>query len=106
MLAVMSCKSYPEQIAELMLIFKNMDGRFYSQFMQSRRMKAHGAAFYSLILAVNPFMRAGYYVDNSHVKRLIKEVSGMDYRDYLAPLVKEIEQARESALREVRNANG
>lgn len=94
-------KSYPEQLAELMLIFENNDGRYYNSFMQSRRMKAHGAAFYAVILAVKPFMQAGYYIDNQHVKKLIKEVSGLDYKEYLAPLAKEIEQAREVALREV-----
>ena len=43
-------------------------------------------------------MQAGYYIDNAHVKRLIKEFSRMDYRDCLAQLVTEIEQARENAL--------
>ena len=98
--AYMSDKSYNEQITELLLIFENNDGRYYNSFMQSRLHTAHGAAFYSVILAVKPFLPADYYIDNSHVKKLIKEQTGMDYRDYLAPLVKEIEQARESVLKE------
>ena len=93
--AYMADKSYNEQITELLLIFENNDGRYYNSFMQSRRMKAHGAAFYSVILAVKPFLPADYYVDNSHVKKLIKERTGMDYRDYLAPLVLAITESRE-----------
>ena len=59
------------------------------------------AAIYSVILVVKLFMQAGYYIDNSHVKRLIKDATGKDYRDYLAPLVREIEEMRESALKGV-----
>ena len=97
----MAEKSYQEQLAELLLVFENNDGQFYSNFMQSRRMKAHGAAFYSAILAVKPFLPNGYYIDNSHIKRLLKEASGMDYRDYLAPLGMAITESREELLKEL-----
>ena len=93
-------KTYNEQIFELLLIFENNDSRYYLNFMASCRMKAHSAAFYSLVLAVKPFLPTGYYAANQQIKTLIEKYSGQDYKNYLAPLVKEIERLREGMLNE------
>ena len=103
--AYMRDKSYTEQLEDLLLIFENSDSRYYLNFMASRRVKAHSAAFYSVVLAVKPFLPTGYYTTNQQIKKLIEKYSGLDYRDYLAPLVKEIERLRDEMLNEKFNSS-
>lgn len=101
----MESKNHNEQIEELMLIFENNDSRYYENFMKNKRVKAHSAAFYSVIIAIRPFMEKGYYADNAQIKKLIKEFTGKDYKDYLADLVIMIEESRDELLEEMLNNN-
>lgn len=91
-------RTHLETLEELKLIFDNNDSRYYLNFMQSKRVKAHSAAFYSVILAIKPFMPAGYYASNAQVKANILHFFGMDYKSFLAPLVAELEKDRDEYL--------
>ncbi len=91
-------KSYKEKLEELMLIFENNDYNYYKNFMSSKRVKAHSAAFYSVILALKPFIPAGYYANNAQIKANILHFFGMDFKEFLAPLVAELEKNRNEYL--------
>lgn len=94
----MENRTHSESIEELVLIFENNDSRYYLDFMASRRVKAHSGAFYSVILAIKPFMPKGYYASNPQIKNLIKEFFCMDYKEFLAPLVAYLEESRNENL--------
>ena len=64
----MSWRNHSQSIDELALIFENNDANYYNNFINSRRVKAHSAAFYSVILAVKPFLSKGYYASNAQIK--------------------------------------
>lgn len=96
----MDGRTHEESIDELELIFENNDSRYYLNFMQSRRVKAHSAAFYSVILAVTPFMPKGYYASNPQIKANIQAFFEMDYKEFLAPLVEYLEDSRNEFLSE------
>ena len=96
----MSWRNHEQSIDELALIFENNDGNYYKNFMQSRRVKAHSAAFYSVILAVKPFLPKGYYASNAQIKANIQAFFGMDYKEFLAPLVEYLEDSRNEFLSE------
>lgn len=91
-------KSYKEKLEELILIFENNDYNYYKNFMASKRVKAHSAAFYAVILAIKPFMPAGYYASNPQIKANILHSFNMDYKAFLAPLVAELEKERNENL--------
>lgn len=96
----MDGRTHEESIDELALIFENNDGNYYNNFMQSKRVKAHSAAFYSVILAVKPFLSSGYYASNPQIKANILDFFGMDYKKFLAPLVEYLEDSRNEFLSE------
>lgn len=96
----MDGRTHEESIDELALIFENNDGNYYNDFMRSRRVKAHSAAFYSVILAVTPFMPKGYYASNPQIKANIQAFFGMDYKEFLHPLVEYLEDSRNEFLSE------
>lgn len=96
----MSWRNHEQSIDELALIFENNDGNYYNNFIQLRRVKAHSAAFYSVILAVKPFLPKGYYASNAQIKANIQAFFGMDYKEFLAPLVEYLEDSRNEFLSE------
>lgn len=98
--AYMEHKDHAARTQELRLIFENNAPEFYSNFMRSRRVKSHSAAFYSVILALKPFLRGGYYASNPQVKKLIEEYFGQPYEVFLADLTAQIEELREEQLGE------
>ncbi|HHV6356591.1 TPA: hypothetical protein ACUMCI_001826, partial [Haemophilus influenzae] len=67
-------------------------------FMLSRRVKAHSAAFYSVILTIKNFLPAGIVASNPQIKANILHFFGMDYKEFLKPLVAEIEKDRDENL--------
>ena len=89
---------HAEVIAELKLILENCDTRYYNNFMNSRRTKAHSAAFYSVILAIKDYMPKGYYASNPQIKANISEIFGMDFKKFLAPLTRLLEKERDENL--------
>lgn len=90
---------HAEVTAELKLILENCDTRYYNDFMNSRRIKAHSAAFYSVILALKDHMPTGYYASNPQIKANISEIFGMDFKEFLAPLTRLLEKEREENLK-------
>lgn len=96
----MEWRDHAQSIDELALIIENNDANYYNNFMQSKRVKAHSAAFYSVILAVKPFMPKGYYASNPQIKANIQAFFGMDYKEFLAPLVEYLEDSRNEFLSE------
>lgn len=96
----MDGRTHDESIDELVLIFENNDGNYYNNFIQSRRVKAHSGAFYAVILALQPFMPKGYYASNPQIKAYILDFFGMDYKEFLRPLVEYLEQSRNEFLSE------
>lgn len=96
----MDGRTHEESMTELELIFENNDGNYYNNFMQSKWVKAHSAAFYSVILAVKPFMPKGYYASNPQIKANIQAFFGMDYTEFLAPLVEYLEDSLNEFLSE------
>ena len=99
----MDGRTHDESIDELELIFENNDSNYYLNFMQSKRVKAHSGAFYSVILALQPFMSKGYYASNPQIKANILHFFGMDYKEFLRPLVERLERSREEYLKESEN---
>lgn len=95
----MDGRTHEESIDELELIFENNDSRYYNDFMESRRIKAHSGAFYSVILALQPFMHKGYYASNPQIKANILYFFGMDYKTFLRPLVERLERSRNDYLK-------
>lgn len=91
-------RTHEERIDELELIFENNDCSYYENFMASKRVKAHSGAFYSVMLAIKPFLPKGYYASNLQVKALISEFFAMDYKDFLADLVERLENSRNEIL--------
>lgn len=91
-------RTHSETLEELKLIFDNNDYGYYRNFITSRKVKAHSAAFYSVILAIFPFMPAGYYASNAQIKANILHFFRMDFKDFLAPLVAELEKERNNYL--------
>lgn len=98
----MKHKSHSERMFELLLNFENNDSNYYYLFMKYRRMKAHSAAFYSVILAIKPFLSKGYYASNEQIKQNIKEFFGMTYKEFLADLVRMIDDSRNEYLEELK----
>lgn len=96
----MDGRTHEESIDELELIFENNDSRYFLNFMQSKRVKAHSGAFYAVILALQPFMPKGYYASNPQIKANILDFFGMDYKKFLAPLVEYLEDSRNEFLSE------
>ena len=94
----MDGRTHDESIDELELIFENNDSRYYLNFMQSKRVKAHSGAFYAVILALQPFMPKGYYASNPQIKANILHFFGMDYKTFLRPLVERLERSRNEYL--------
>ena len=90
--------THAEVTAELKLILQNCADRYYNDFMNSRRTKAHSAAFYSVILAIKAYMPKGYYASNPQMKANISEIFGMDFKEFLAPLTRLLEKEREENL--------
>lgn len=84
--------------AELKLILENCSNGYFDNFMSSRRVKAHSAAFYSVILALKDYMPTGYYASNAQIKAIILEFFKMDYKKFLAPLIRLLEKQREENL--------
>lgn len=84
--------------AELKLILENCSDGYFDNFMSSRRVKAHSAAFYSVILALKDYMPTGYYASHAQVKAIILEFFKMDYKAFLKPLIKRLEELREENL--------
>lgn len=95
----MNGRTHEESIDELELIFENNDSRYYLNFMESRRVKAHSGAFYAVILALQPFIPKGYYASNPQIKANILHFFGMDYKTFLRPLVERLENARNEYLK-------
>lgn len=98
----MEHKSHSERMEELLLIFENNDADYYQSFMKYRRMKAHSAAFYSVISALKIFLPKGYYASNEQIKQNIKDFFGMNYKEFLADLVRMIDDSREEYLEELK----
>lgn len=96
-------RTHEESIDELELIFENNDSQYYLNFMESRRVKAHSGAFYSVILALRPFMPSGYYASNPQIKANILHFFGMDFKEFLRPLADRLERSREQYLKELKN---
>lgn len=90
--------TFEDVTAELKLILQNCADRYYNDFMNSRRTKAHSAAFYSVILALKDYMPTGYYASNAQIKAIILEFFKMDYKKFLAPLIRLLEKEREENL--------
>lgn len=90
--------THAEVTAELKLILENCNTRYYNDFMNSRRIKAHSAAFYSVVLAIKDYMPKGYYASNPQIKANISEMFGMDFKEFLAPLTRLLEKEREENL--------
>ena len=91
-------KDLDDVTAELKLILENSYTQYYDNFMNSRRIKAHSAAFYSVILAIKDYMPKGYYASNAQIKANILEFFEMDYKAFLKPLIKRLEELREENL--------
>ncbi|HHV6412205.1 TPA: hypothetical protein ACUME3_001944 [Haemophilus influenzae] len=91
-------KDLDDVTAELKLILENSYTRYYDNFMNSRRIKAHSAAFYSVYLALKDYMPTGYYASNAQIKANILEFFKMDYKAFLKPLIKRLEELREENL--------
>lgn len=91
-------KDLDDVTAELKLILENCNTPYYDGFMNSRRIKAHSAAFYSVILALKDYMPTGYYASNAQIKANISEFFGMDFKKFLAPLTRLLEKEREENL--------
>lgn len=90
--------THAEVTAELKLILENCNTRYYDDFMNSRRIKAHSIAFYSVILALKNYMPTGYYASNPQIKANIQDIFGMDFKEFLAPLTRLLEKEREENL--------
>lgn len=96
----MSWRNHEQSIDELALIFENNDSKYYLNFMDSRNVSANNGAFYSVILAVKPFLPKGYYASNAQIKANIQAFFGIDYKEFLAPLVEYLEDSRNEFLSE------
>lgn len=91
-------KDLDDVTAELTLYLENCSNGYFDNFMSSRRVKAHSAAFYSVILALNYYMPKGYYASNAQIKANVLEFFNMDYKAFLKPLIKRLEELREENL--------
>lgn len=89
---------HAEVTAELKLILENCDTRYYDNFINSKRVKAHSAAFYSVYLALKDCMPKGYYASNAQIKANILEFFNMDYKAFLKPLIRRLEEIRDENI--------
>ena len=94
----MEWRDYKEQIEYLGLIFDNSEN-YYHNFMESRRIKAHSGAFYTVIIAIKPYLPNGYYASNPQIKANILHFFGKDYKTFLKPLSDYLEKEREENLK-------
>lgn len=88
---------------ELLLYIRN-DERLNGCLIESRRVKIHSIAFNSMLAyAVEiaedvHFKRRELYISNSQLKGFIVEKWGVDYKELLKPLCKELEEIRNNYL--------
>ncbi|HHF0442901.1 TPA: hypothetical protein ACPORJ_000518 [Haemophilus influenzae] len=91
-------KSYKEKLEELMLIFENNDYNYYKNFMSSKRVKAHSGAFYSVILALKPFLPAGYYASDAQIKANFLYFFKKNFNLFMRPFIYELEKEKQQFL--------
>lgn len=88
---------------ELLLYIRN-DERLNTALIESRRTKIHSIAFNSMIAyAVEiagdiHFQKRNLYISSPQLKAFILEKWGMDYKELLQPLCKELEEIRNNYL--------